>query len=64
MNEVSGKVGDAERVLEAVLAGAGVDEVGGAELLEFAEALDVGGVDEVEGVLRDLEVAVDGIVDD
>lgn len=51
-------------MLEAVMRGAGKDEIVDTELLEVAQALDMRGVDAVEHRAGHLEVAVDGVVDD
>ena len=49
VHHLSGQVAHAEAVLEAVVAGAGEDEVGGAELLELTEALELRGVHDLRG---------------
>lgn len=64
VDEGGREVGHAQAVLEAVVARAREDEVVGAQLLEVAQALHVRRVDAGEGRVGELEVAVDGVLED
>ena len=61
--ELLGQVVDAEGMLEAGVAGAGVDEVDEAELADGAQPLEVLGVDEGQQRARHVDVAPDRIPD-
>ena len=61
---LAGQVRDSKRMLKPVVAGAGEDKVGGAELLEVSEALEGRGVDDCDLEGGQVEVAVDGVVED
>ncbi len=54
----------AERVLEARVSGAGINEVGPAELPDVAQPLKNFGVDELQRQLVDADVIPDGVAQD
>ena len=58
-----GEVGDAQRVLKPVVAGAREDVVRDAQLFEVAQALECGGVHKRALQGGQVEVAVDGVVE-
>lgn len=58
------EVRHANGVLEAVVRGAGEHEIRPAELLQFAEALQVRRVEHVDDGAGQLDVAMDGVIDD
>ncbi len=55
---------DAERVIEACVDGARVDEIGEPQLLDPAQALEGGRVDEPQGPGLEPDVVPDGVADD